>query len=715
MGLLGCSIYLFTFYLLFFNVKLTYGNTKLVHSENIACHILKNSHKNNDSFQIVSLKEDNGLLDLLNVSKESINLYTILPKPSNNLIGRWRGYYGLFHVPGGCSGEHSSISNVQRNLVDVITSNILKKRNAVQSIQIVTSEVSRNLSVYKIIVDQFRWNNVKTSRFHFQTYYNYEFVNLLDRLSDRSVVFLMLWKCEILLFLDILQKYNLPEGILWIVPSASDDISKRYPGIHVVDARKLLVNCQKQISFKESVTCSVYAPGQTLQETSCKNTIDLPKDHTKRKLRVFTVLAPPFAVEVPDNLIASDQHICFNSVTCNIPETPGHYRKSCCSGLSLELFDAIAKKLKLSYDLFIPEDGLYGGFHNGSWNGVIGEIHRGEADVGAQVFAPNEARSHVVDFTEHFMISSIAVIMRKSSKKELGIVNWKFVQVYEKNFIFLIGAMITSAILFAFAFENIWAKIRDKRLYSISMSYLFFCGLTLQRDIAGKVPKRWSTRLLSIIYSLSILIIMTTYTAQLTKTNVFYGRNTNVNGIKDQKILSPSLKFKFGVEKGTVTESYFQYSNIKTFSNVYQYLEQHLISPPQSGFELVHTGKLDAYIGDYVYDFHRIATKEFCSDLTIIQDDTYVTSYTFPVRKNSKLKEKLSDEIRTMKNNGRAANIIDKWLGNVNCSTMEPGADKFSWQYAGGLLVLMGASLALGLVVILCEKFYIQFLAGRKL
>lgn len=125
--------------------------------------------------------------------------------------------------------------------------------------------------------------------------------------------------------------------------------------------------------------------------------------------------------------------------------------------------------------------------------------------------------------------------------------------------------------------------------------------------------------------------------------------------------------------------------------------------------------KLDAYIGDYVYDFYRISTKEFCSDLTIIQDDTYVTSYTFPVTKNSKLKEKLSDEIRTMKYNGQAANIIDKWLGNVNCSTTEPGADKFSWQYAGGLLVLMGASLALGLLVILCEKLYIQFWVGRKL
>lgn len=97
MGLLGRSIYLFTFYLLFFNVKHAHGNTKLVHSENIACHILYNSYKNNDSFQIVSLKEDNGLLDLLNVSKERINLYTILPKPSNNLIERWRGYYGLFH------------------------------------------------------------------------------------------------------------------------------------------------------------------------------------------------------------------------------------------------------------------------------------------------------------------------------------------------------------------------------------------------------------------------------------------------------------------------------------------------------------------------------------------------------------------------------------------------------------------------------------------
>ena len=50
------------------------------------------------------------------------------------------------------------------------------------------------------------------------------------------------------------------------------------------------------------------------------------------------------------------------------------------------------------------EDRLWGAEINGSWNGLIGEVASGKADMAAQCLSVTESRHSVVDFTEQIEV-----------------------------------------------------------------------------------------------------------------------------------------------------------------------------------------------------------------------------------------------------------------------------------------------------------------------
>ena len=66
----------------------------------------------------------------------------------------------------------------------------------------------------------------------------------------------------------------------------------------------------------------------------------------------------------------------------------------------IDVLDILRFDLNFTYTIREPEDKKYGTkLPNGSWNGIIGELQRRNADVGLCGLAVTEQRSKVVDFT----------------------------------------------------------------------------------------------------------------------------------------------------------------------------------------------------------------------------------------------------------------------------------------------------------------------------
>ncbi|RXM35823.1 Glutamate receptor ionotropic, delta-1 [Acipenser ruthenus] len=112
-------------------------------------------------------------------------------------------------------------------------------------------------------------------------------------------------------------------------------------------------------------------------------------------LKVVTVLEEPF-VMVAENILGQ----------------PKRYK-----GFSMDVLDALAKNLGFKYEIYQVLDNKYGQkLHNGSWNGMIGElINKASTFFIVKLHASQE--ESVVDFSKRYMDYSVGILIRKPVEK----------------------------------------------------------------------------------------------------------------------------------------------------------------------------------------------------------------------------------------------------------------------------------------------------------
>ena len=72
------------------------------------------------------------------------------------------------------------------------------------------------------------------------------------------------------------------------------------------------------------------------------------------------------------------------------------------AGFHGQLWKAIAKTLQLNFTLVDVTDEYGSRDENGSWTGMIGMLHRNEADIAVADFTPTKERYQVADFIMPF-------------------------------------------------------------------------------------------------------------------------------------------------------------------------------------------------------------------------------------------------------------------------------------------------------------------------
>ncbi|ELU12035.1 hypothetical protein CAPTEDRAFT_47572, partial [Capitella teleta] len=82
-------------------------------------------------------------------------------------------------------------------------------------------------------------------------------------------------------------------------------------------------------------------------------------------------------------------------------------------GLEYEILKVLAKRFNFKYKTKRVADGKWGSaVPGGGWNGMVGEVHRGEADMAMSGIGISESRSKVVDFTSPHCVEPSAVAIR---------------------------------------------------------------------------------------------------------------------------------------------------------------------------------------------------------------------------------------------------------------------------------------------------------------
>ena len=269
----------------------------------------------------------------------------------------------------------------------------------------------------------------------------------------------------------------------------------------------------------------------------------------KIMLRIVTLISSTNYQKV--ELLDHDKMKCKRGLLCwYYPSLNGSVvdkrEPSCCLGLVMEILSQLLHDLNVDFYIYEVEDRLYGAGKNGSWHGLIGEVHHGKADIAAQWLFNNEARQNVVDYTDSFAENNIVVVAR-SQLSPLPYLNIEaLAAVSTQSWILILCLTLISAGIIYWTEKLIFMHSRAETGNHVIHIVTYAMGLLFQRDIGGLVPRNLGSRVVSVALAITLMIIMTTYTAVLTTRNIIKTRTLPINGLNDPKLTNPMTKFKLG-------------------------------------------------------------------------------------------------------------------------------------------------------------------------
>lgn len=169
-------------------------------------------------------------------------------------------------------------------------------------------------------------------------------------------------------------------------------------------------------------------------------------------------------------------------------------------GYAIDLIDELSKILHFKYIFKEVKDNAYGTLNetSGDWNGMIGELIRGEADLAIADLTITSKREEAVDFTLPFMNTGISILFRKPTKKVTTL--FSFLSPFSMVvWVYVVGAYVgVSVILFVvgrlspYEWDNPHPCRQDDQVlendFSLLNSFWFTIGSLMQQgsDLAPK-------------------------------------------------------------------------------------------------------------------------------------------------------------------------------------------------------------------------------------
>lgn len=227
--------------------------------------------------------------------------------------------------------------------------------------------------------------------------------------------------------------------------------------------------------------------------------------------RIVTALASPFTM-----ITSLQEGFCLRGLTCRQGNTV-----MCCYGLSMDLLSLVARELGFRFDLYLAEDGLFGKRHNrnGTWNGVMGELVSGRAQMAFAALSVSTHRAREVDFTTPYYFSGVSFLMAPQLRSEIPLFAFLFpfsTELWIAVFTSLNFTAIAVALYEWFSpfGLNPWGRQRSKN-FSIASALWVMWGLLCGHLVAFKAPKSWPNKFLINIWGGFSVIFVASYTANI--------------------------------------------------------------------------------------------------------------------------------------------------------------------------------------------------------
>ncbi|XP_075429518.1 glutamate receptor 3 isoform X1 [Ascaphus truei] len=254
-------------------------------------------------------------------------------------------------------------------------------------------------------------------------------------------------------------------------------------------------------------------------------------------------------------------------------------------GYCVDLASEIAKHVGIKYKLSIVEDGKYGARDPETkiWNGMVGELVYGRADIAVAPLTITLVREEVIDFSKPFMSLGISIMIKKPQKSKPGVFSFLDPLAYEIWMCIVFAYIGVSVVLFLVSRFSPYEwhledsdEARDPQNppdppneFGIFNSLWFSLGAFMQQgcDIS---PRSLSGRIVGGVWWFFTLIIISSYTANLA---AFLTVERMVSPIESAEDLAKQTEIAYGTLDSGSTKEFFRRSKIAVYEKMWSYMK----------------------------------------------------------------------------------------------------------------------------------------------
>uniref|UniRef100_A0AAQ4RKC9 Glutamate receptor n=1 Tax=Gasterosteus aculeatus aculeatus TaxID=481459 RepID=A0AAQ4RKC9_GASAC len=251
-------------------------------------------------------------------------------------------------------------------------------------------------------------------------------------------------------------------------------------------------------------------------------------------------------------------------------------------GYCVDLAAEIAKHCGFKYQLKIVGDGKYGArdAETKIWNGMVGELVYGKADIAVAPLTITLVREEVIDFSKPFMSLGISIMIKKPQKSKPGVFSFLDPLAYEIWMCIVFAYIGVSVVLFLVSrfspYEWHTEEYEDGQIqtnestneFGIFNSLWFSLGAFMRQgcDIS---PRSLSGRIVGGVWWFFTLIIISSYTANLA---AFLTVERMVSPIESAEDLAKQTEIAYGTLDSGSTKEFFRRSKIALFDKMWTYM-----------------------------------------------------------------------------------------------------------------------------------------------
>ncbi|XP_056129271.1 glutamate receptor 1a isoform X2 [Lampris incognitus] len=428
-------------------------------------------------------------------------------------------------------------------------------------------------------------------------------------------------------------------------------------------------------------------------------------------------------------------------------------------GYIVELAAEIAKHVGYHYKLKIVSDGKYGARDPDTkmWNGMVGELVYGKADVAVAPLTITLVREEVIDFSKPFMSLGISIMIKKPTKSKPGVFSFLDPLAYEIWMCIVFAYIGVSVVLFLvsrFSPYEWHAEDYDDtgdpqtptqgsasngvqqgltmgqqnpnqqnpeqtNEFGIFNSLWFSLGAFMQQgcDIS---PRSLSGRIVGGVWWFFTLIIISSYTANLA---AFLTVERMVSPIESAEDLAKQTEIAYGTLDAGSTKEFFRRSKIAVFEKMWSYMKSAdpsvFVKTTDEGVMRVRKSK-----GKYAYLLEStmneyIEQRKPC-DTMKVGGNLDSKGYGIATPKGSHLR--IPVNLAVLKLNEQA--VLDKlknkwWYDKGECGSKDSGRkDKtsaLSLSNVAGVFYILIGGLGLAMLVALVEFCYKSRTESRRM